>query len=401
MKKRDVILWFLAVAGITLIALILRIWAVRKLPTDLDERTYVRASSFYAQAIQQNDWSGLSRIDVNQEHPSFVKLFNGVFLSGQKLIFPIRVDDMEPQQFLPSGIIKDMLMTVRNVSMVFGVLAVAILAAFNPIAGLFLAVHSFAVKYTSEAYLEAIPSVTSLLAALAYLRWIRLVERQPKPLAVRNSLRIHVWLGLSGAAMGLTLASKYSFGIVGVAILVHFAWVSIQKKYPRKKAALFLAAYGMIAALVFFAGDIYLWQDPVRKLISNIHYHLQFANRQTVKTRYPAWQIFYWLSKPISQHSTDDIHHLGNDILLGLDLPISLLAIIGLPRLFKRNLLFFLWLIISLGFLFVWQNKWPQYAMIVIPPLCLSASEGFHLIFLDPLVRLITRVQFKTKVSVR
>jgi hypothetical protein len=87
--------------------------------------------------------------------------------------------------------------------------------------------------------------------------------------------------------------------------------------------------------------------------------------------------------------------------LLALDLPISILALIGLPRLFKKYLLFFLWLVLSLAFLLIWQAKWPQYIMLVVTPLCLSASEGFHLIILDPLIRFVDRLKLKTRILER
>ena len=282
--------------------------------------------------------------------------------------------------------------------MVFGVLAVAVLAAFNPIAGLFLAVHSFAIKYTSEAYLEAIPSLTSLLAVLAYLRWITLVDRQPKLLSLTNNLRIHFWLVLSGMAIGITLASKYEYGLIGVAIVVHYAWKTIQEHYPLRNAVLFLASYGMVAAFFFFAGDIYLWHNPVNRLLGSIQYHFKYQNKPNVKNIYPVWQIFYWLSKSVPQHNSPAISHPHYSFLLALDLPISILAIIGLDRLFKNNLLFFVWLVLSLAFLLVWQAKWPQYVMLIVTPLCLSASEGFHLIILDPLIRLVDLLKLKTRI---
>ncbi len=390
MKKTTPILFFLIVLGITSIALLLRVWAVRKLPVDHDEGTYLLASSLYAQAIQQHNWPDMLLITYNNQHPSFGKFIYGLSLSEQKLI-PIKRSMVKTQDILTKGTLKDMLMTVRNVSMVFGVLSVTILAIVNPMAGLFLAVHSFAVKYTSVAYLEAIPAFTSLLTALAYLRWITLVGQQPKPLALKHSFHTHSWLVLSGLFFGLTVASKFAFGLIGIAIAVHFAWKIFHERYPLKKAILFLAGYGAVSAIVFFMGDIYLWADPIHKLLTNIQFHVNYQDSIGEGNVYPVWQIFNWLSKSVLQQDSVAIPHLGNDILLSWDLPIFILAIVGLPRLFKKNLLFFLWLILTIGFLLIWQTKWPQYVMMVVTPLCLSASEGFHLIILDPLVRLINQ----------
>ncbi len=174
-------------------------------------------------------------------------------------------------------------------------------AGFNPIAGLFLAVQSFAVKYTSVAYLEAIPALTSLAAALAYLRWITLVGRQPKALAFNHNLRIHFWLALSAVALGLTVASKYEFGLVGIAIVVHYAWTTLREGYPLGKAGLYLAGFGLAAGLVFFAGDVYLWPDPLHRLLGSIQFNFHYQQKPKVNSVYPAWQIFYWFSKPVSQ----------------------------------------------------------------------------------------------------
>jgi hypothetical protein len=66
---------------------------------------------------------------------------------------------------------KFLLLTIRHLSEWFGVLAAALLAVINPLAGYFLAVHTFAVKSTSVGYLETVPSFTSLLCIVAFERW--------------------------------------------------------------------------------------------------------------------------------------------------------------------------------------------------------------------------------------
>jgi hypothetical protein len=397
MKKTSAILFFLTVLGITGIALLLRVWAVRKLPADHDEGTYLLASSLYAKTIQQHDLPGLLKITYNNQHPSFAKFVYGLVLSEQKLI-PIKRSMVKTQDILPKGTPKDMLMTIRNVSMAFGVIAVTVLAVVNPGAGLFLAVHSFAVKYTSVGYLEAIPAFTSLLTALAYLRWIALTGKQTKPLAFKNNFHNHRWLVFSGIFFGLTVASKFAFGLIGIAIVVHLSWKIIHDYYPLGKVILYFAGFGIISAIVFFIGDIYLWADPVNKLLTNIQFHLNYQDSQADNNAYPEWQIFNWLTKSVLQQDSVAIPHQGNDILLSLDLPIFILAIAGLPRLFKKNLLIFLWLILTLSFLFVWQTKWPQYVMMIVTPLCFSASEGLHLVILDPLVSLIHHYGLKIKI---
>ena len=73
----------------------------------------------------------------------------------------------------------------------------------------------------------------------------------------------------------------------------------------------------------------------------------------------------------------------GNEFLFRLDTLIFILGIIGLPRLFKRNPLMFTWLTTSIVFLLFWNTKWPQYALLAIVPLCISASEGVKTLAYD------------------
>ena len=84
---------------------------------------------------------------------------------------------------------------LRKTSAFLGTLEVLALAILDPLAGFLLAIHTFTIKYTSQAMLEALPALTSLLAVMAYDR-------------SRNSKRSALWLSLSGVALGLTAASK-------------------------------------------------------------------------------------------------------------------------------------------------------------------------------------------------
>ena len=58
------------------------------------------------------------------------------------------------------------------------------------------------------------------------------------------------------------------------------------------------------------------------------------------------------------------------------------LGIIGLPLMIKRRAEYFTWLVVGLGFLLVWSTKWPQYVLLVLPPLCLAAAEGVQTLLL-------------------
>ena len=94
------------------------------------------------------------------------------------------------------------------VSVIFGTLAVWLVAMVDPLAGGLLAIQTYAVKYTSQAYLEALPLFASL-AALFALR--------------RSMKKRDIWFWLSAGALGLTAAGKYSyFPIVVVLLYVYF-----------------------------------------------------------------------------------------------------------------------------------------------------------------------------------
>jgi 4-amino-4-deoxy-L-arabinose transferase-like glycosyltransferase len=67
--------------------------------------------------------------------------------------------------------------------------------------------------------------------------------------------------------------------------------------------------------------------------------------------------------------------------MVDVDTPIFMLALIGLPRLMIRKRFYFYWLFIALMFLLAWNTKWPQYALVVLPPMSVSASEGLNTVW--------------------
>ena len=64
---------------------------------------------------------------------------------------------------------------------------------------------------------------------------------------------------------------------------------------------------------------------------------------------------------------------------------LAIFAIFGLTRLWKKERLYVLWLIVGLAFLAVWPTKWPQYIIILSVPLSLAAAEGFMVLIVNPL----------------
>ena len=115
--------------------------------------------------------------------------------------------------------------------------------------------------------LEAFPALTSLIAALSYLQW-----KKGKRSGLNN------WLILSAISLGLTAASKYLYCVVGIAILMD--WVLDAKEKNSLNTSLRTAAlWGMLAIVVFFIFNPYLWANPLARLAESIFYHSEIGAR--------------------------------------------------------------------------------------------------------------------------
>ncbi|MBC7265210.1 MAG: hypothetical protein H5T64_12775 [Chloroflexi bacterium] len=320
---------YFAVLLIALLALALRWRAVLMLPVDYDEPIYMEAASQYASAIRAGDWPRLIANRHTLEHPPLVKLLYaaGILLRG-------------------GG--REGLTTARIISLVFGVLQVALLALLNPIAGFFLAIHTMAIKYTSQAYLEALPAFTSLLTIVAYER------------SAPQKSSLNGWLILSAIALGVTAASKYPYLVVGLVLVPFLAWHNRQRFWN-------VLLFTGIALLVFLALDIQIWADPVGRLLESILYHPAYSqSAYVVRQHLPWWQPLYYLSHSIPWHP--------GVFLLSWDTIILGLAMLGIPFLYRRQPIYVLWLLLGVGVLLLWPTRWPQYTLIVGAPLCLSAG---------------------------
>ncbi len=370
-------------------ALFLRERAVRRLPLDHDERIYLYAARYYARSFQKGDLGRMLDTDINYEHPSFVKLVYGVVLYLRNPDLPSFEKEgfIIGERLLDTHPAKPMLLTARKVSAWAGTFSAVALALVNPLAGFFLGIHSFAVKYTSVAYLESIPMLTSLLSIWSFQAWSQRSAR-------RKLRRDWAWLALSSLFLGLSVASKYIYAAVGIAIVgytlfgIFSPWrgnspAEVKEAAQGSKRAriarrlLPLLGWGILAVVVFFAADIYLWHDPLHRLQQSLAFNLSYSQNAYVQSmNYPFWQPFAWLARPVTQQDVWAIPHLPGDILVSLDTWIGLLALVGLPRLVLKRRLFAWWLVVGVAFLLLWSTKWPQYMMLILAPLCLSAAEG-------------------------
>jgi hypothetical protein len=321
----------LAAAVISLLALALRWRAVLMLPVDYDEPVYMEAAAQYAAALQTHNWPALLQNQHTIEHPALVKLLYAVATTLRG-----------------AGPAADSaLRAARLVSLLFGVLQVGLLALLNPVAGLLLAIHTMVIKYTSQAYLEALPAFASLLAIAAYEQSAR------KPTLNR-------WLVLSAIALGVTAASKYTYLVVALAILPLLI--------ARNRRQLWMVTFCCgLALLTFLLLDVQIWADPVGRVWQSLSFHPAYAQSSYVQgMNLPWYQQLYYLSHSVPWHP--------GVFPLPLDTITFVLGVVGLPFLIRRRSIYALWFVLGMVALLLWPTRWPQYTLIVIAPLCLSAA---------------------------
>jgi hypothetical protein len=360
----------LLIIAITVIGTALRIYAANRLPIDNDERIYLQAALQYNNFIRQERWGMMELVDFNSEHPAFYKIVYGVALLSRPPLENLKKADFVLGMSIADVNARQWGLTARYVSVMSGGLTTLALSVINPLAGLFFATDTLAVKYDSSIYLEALPLLANLLAAMCYLRWYENAHRQPE----RENL---LWLGLSAAFMGGSVACKYTYAVVGIAITIHFAGSVVMKKVPAR-ALWKLAAWGVLSLAVFFVCDPYLWRQTIAHLSESMTYHLNhYQSDEALKYNYPFWQPLIWLSAPFPHF----FNNSRSSFLVWPDTLIVFLALVGLPRLFHRQPFYFIWLATALIVILLYPVKWPQYAMIAITPLCLSAAMGTGWLF--------------------
>lgn len=323
----------LAILGIILLAAGLHLWAATQLPVDFDEPDYVQAGYGYAEAIARGDLDAVIDYPFNLEHPPLVKLIYGVgvLALGDRATWI------------------GALYAARLISAAFGVLAVLLLALVDPLAGALLVTHTLAMKYTSQAYLEALPFCASLAAALALVR-----SRAPRDR----------WFWLSAVALGATAAGKFSY----FPIVFPIVFLLVQQK--RRWTDLLL--YVSVVAAVFWVLNPTLWHEPVARLVDMLLFHVRYSQSANVQASgYPWYQPVLWLSRPVPWHRQVFFY-------IGLDGLIFWLAIWGAYLERRTRPWLVAWLVGGLVALLLWRTKWPQYALVLVPPLCMAAASALR-----------------------
>ena len=383
-KSIKTIIFIFAILGVAIVAASLRWRAVNKLPIDYDEDDYLRAAQQFAALIRTGDWKGFTETNYRTEHPPLAKIIFGISilpLPEEPLILD-RPTTASPDNYLP----KDQLHNARVVSAIFGTAESLVLAIISPLAGLFLAIHTFTIKYTSQVMLEALPAFTSLASVFCYTRYKRKRIKSP------NTKKISGWLIASAVFLGLTAASKYLYCVVGFAILID--WLLIIKEESSFKRSLpRVLLWGLIALLVFFIADPYLWPSPITRLKKSILYHVSYSQtaEEVQQTGWPFWQPLVWLAQSCPWHP--------GVFVVAIDLVTSILAMAGLSRMWAKERVHGLWLGVAIFFLLIWPTKWPQYILILTVPLSYAAAEGFNGLIIEPIVSAWHRIRTKKTAS--
>jgi ABC-type sugar transport system permease subunit len=364
MKHKKKWIHYLTILLVALAAFGLRIRAVEMLPIDYDEDDYLLAGQKYARAMVEKNWGEISHYEYNLEHPPLVKLTYGLVLTALPLVpeVPERPTSDPPARSLPQPHFQ----ILRLTSALFGSLEVVGVALLSPLAGLFLAIHTFTIKYTSQVMLEALPAFTSLLAVIAYSR-------------NKAKRRLSGWMALSAVFLGMTAASKYLYAVAGVAIAIHWVWKERLWEWEgngSRKIIPFLA-WGGLSLGAFFLFNPFLWPDPLTRLKASISFNAAYSQgAQVEEAGLPFWQPVSWLFQSVPWHP--------GVFVFGLDAVIALFALLGWRRLWRKKSVFALWLLVGMAFLLVWPTKWPQYILVLTAPLSLSAAEGFKAHILEP-----------------
>ena len=324
--------------SVMLVAFWLRAHATVFLPVEGDDGIYMQAAEQYAQAIRVGDWARVIQYESGIEHPIFnVLLF--AFASLARDFAPLHLSSVE---------------AMRLVAVLFGTLQVGLIAILNPLAGWFLAIQTTEIKFTSMAYLEALPALTAAISVISFEKF-------------RRTSQTH-WMWISALALGAAGASKFIYAVVGFAILPFLLW-------EQRRQLKLILIYGLVVMFSFLALDPYLWANPVGRMLSMFSFHASFSTREYVQElARPWWYNLVVLAVPAKIYSPPNLY--PSPFVLSWDGAIYALGLLGIPSLVRRSRLYLAWLVAGVVFVSLWEAKWEQYAMVIATPLCLSAGYG-------------------------
>ena len=136
--------------------------------------------------------------------------------------------------------------------------------------------------------------------------------------------------------------------------------------------------WGFIALIVFFISDPYLWPSPIERLKESILFHASYAQSAHVQqTGCTFSQPLVWLAQSFPWHP--GVFSVAIDLLL-----ISILAIVGLSRMWAKERVYGVWLGSGRIFPVDLADQWPQYILILTAPLSIGAAEGIKGLLIEP-----------------
>jgi len=340
-----------------------RDYAMRHIMVDFDEPKYINLALQYTNAIRASDYSQFRTITYNAEHPFLAKLVYAVALLPTTPIDRILKKDLDALKPVTyDG--RAYVYAARRSSVIIGAITAGLLALLSPFAGLLLAIQTSAIHYTSVVYYEALPALMSTCSVLCYLMWRKKYKAEKSPL-FRG--KVDLWMLASAIFFGWAVAGKYTYGLVGIAILIDYGLMHVKHRKNWIPAIIRIGIWGALAVVVFYYSDPMIWDNPRERIMLSLHFHYNYSQSDAVtKYGYPWWQPLAWLVK---QHWRYDPAFLFNAdaFILGL-------SALGIPLTFKKYRVIAIWLVMTLAFLLIWDTKWPQYILMLVTPLCLSAG---------------------------
>ena len=309
----------LGIGTVAIIALATRLLAVNVLPIDFDEDDYLRAGQQYAAGLQTGDLDVFLRDNYRTEHPPLAKIVTGIAIAPLPASeeIPDRPTTAPPAASLP----EPQFVVARTVQAVFGALTATLLALLSPLGGV-LARHPHLVDQVHEPG-DARVGPGVLRAGHGHgLRAspTRAGPRGPADRAGRRGGGVRAGLRRKVPVRGRRRGRRRGLAVA----LAGRSDSARQRRSPAGWPGPW--AGSLLAFVVFFLADPYLWPDPVGRLWASIAYHGGYASSDAVtSTGWPSWQPLVWLMGSVPFHAP-------GTFLVAVDLPITILAAVGLRR---------------------------------------------------------------------
>jgi hypothetical protein len=336
--------------AVGLLAFGLRLRAVGELPPHGDEPQYLFAAERYADSIRLRYPQLLWEFRGDREHPALGKIMFGAALY---LSHSWEETPSHPRRSLVAA---------RTVTIIAGALIAAALAWIQPLAGLlFAGFHGLGARYSMLAYTDALaysPLIFALILLEATTRRRTLLEPRP-------DRRLLGAAALTGCAMAI----KYHV----IPFFPAAALLGLEELRHRRRSGPTASLRGPLLALgiflvAFYVTDPILWPDPVGEL---------YRSWQAIQAKNLSAPWLPAMNWPWYQQAIHLVQHTLDSrplILYPLEGVIFVLAIPGLPFLFRRHRAFFWFHILAAVMLAVFPTRTAQYALILVPTLCLSAA---------------------------